>query len=572
LESARVTDVEDPADALLRQAEAGGPGAALAARRAAWLSEAYNPDMAKRALALAARLDPLDPTPRLALARLHAEAGELDAAKAQAQAVFEQAVDQAARARATFLLGEVFRATGELGPARQSYQAAADIEDALLKADRSNPHAARWYARALGRLAELDAGEGALARARNGARTALALIQAVAAQMSETPALAADIADGEMRLAALELDAGDAPSARRRLGQAIGRYEALILIEPKEPHWRAVLSEAWALAAEADYMRGAAAQARDAMDRALALRVKLAAEDPGERWALAGAWRLRAALLAGLGDAKGAADSLTQARALGERLCAETEHANAPARFLFHTMLDQTDHHLRSGQIDAASEAANAARERAESFAKAASCDPRWKGDLAAAWDRLGEIAHAAGAAHVDAFARAVEFRRMAFEAAPDDAKSGKTLTAALIKYGDAALAERNFNAARHAFEESVALRLRLAEAAPGDAAAAHALAVALERVGVAAAADGDRASARSAWESELELADRVFDESSGAEAQRFRAIVEAHLANLGGIDASQWRDAALARLDALARLGVLTERDVALRKKLWSA
>ena len=52
----------------------------------------------------------------------------------------------------------------------------------------------------------------------------------------------------------------------------------------------------------------------------------------------------------------------------------------------------------------------------------------------------------------------------------------------------------------------------------------------------------------------------------------RIIAIVEAHLSTLGGIDASGFRADALARLDNFARIGVLTERDAALRTKLWSS
>ena len=82
------------------------------------------------------------------------------------------------------------------------------------------------------------------------------MLRATAAQIGEPPVLAADIADAELRLAALELDACEPKSARRRAGEAIGRYEALAVTEKDEPHWRAVLADAWALAAEADYARG----------------------------------------------------------------------------------------------------------------------------------------------------------------------------------------------------------------------------------------------------------------------------------------------------------------------------
>jgi hypothetical protein len=111
---------------------------------------------------------------------------------------------------------------------------------------------------------------------------------------------------------------------------------------------------------------------------------------------------------------------------------------------------------------------------------------------------------------------------------------------------------------------------MRLMQAAPNDRSAAYALAVALERVGLAAQARGDLAAARRAWEDELDLAHRIFADDD-IEGARFCAIVESHLATAGGADAEAHRRAALQRFDALARAGAITEREAALRKKLWS-
>ncbi len=560
------------AEALLAQAKAGAPGAALAARRAAILAErgAASQDLAREALALAARLEPLDPAPRLALARLHAEAGDLAGARAEASAVLADAVDQAARARAAFMLGEIARFDGETGSARVAYDAVLRIEDSLLAINRNDPHAARWYARARGRIAELDASAGEHGRARTGAEGALAMLRAAAAQIGEPPVLAADIADAEMRLAALELDSEQPASARRRLGEAIGRFEALAVTEKDEPHWRAVLADAWALAAEADYARGAAEPAREAMDKALQARLRLAARHSQEAWALAGTWRLRGALRAALGDAQAAADSFTQARALAEKLCQHAAGAEAPARFLVHTLLDQADHGLRTGELNIAHDAADCARAITESFARGAG--PGWFGETAACWDRLGELARASGAPAQarDAFARGVEFRRRAHDSAPDTLSCTRGLAAALVKFGETALDSGANEHARAAFDESVVLRLQLAEAALGDASAAHALAAALERSGLAAQAMGDSAAARAAWEDELALAIRIFADGEALDAIRFRAIVESHLASAGGAHAETHRQSSLARFDTLAKAGALTEREGALRKKLW--
>jgi tetratricopeptide (TPR) repeat protein len=555
-------------DALLREAEAGGAGALKAARTAAALAERVDPSRVGEALRIAIRLDPRAAEPRLDLARLLAERGDLEAARAEAAVVLKDSPDEAARGRAAFILGELARAGGDPAQARGHYETALRIEDGLLAVQRSDPAAARWYARARGRLAELDASDGAFARALAGAEGALAMLRASAAQIGEPPELAADIADAELRLGALELDDNRAASARRRLREAIGRYEALAVTEADEPHWRAVLSDAWALAAEADYVRGAPADARAAMDKALQARLKLAAAYPHEVWALAGLWRVRAALLAALKDNQGAADSLAQARTIAVQLAADG--AEAPTRFLVQTLLDEADHGLRTGVLATARDCADAARQRAEAQALKESAHPTWFGETAACWDRLGEVARAASVhdkAH-DAFARATELRRMALAGEPESARVKRALAAALLKLGDAALEANAPASARVALNESVALRTAFLAAAPKDEGAARALAVALERLGLAAFAGGEKGAARSAWESELALAEQIF-RADTIEATRFRAIAHAHLAGLNESDSNMHRRNALLRFDALAQSGVLTVAEAALRRKL---
>lgn len=570
-EDRRATPHPDDPDALLAEARLKGPGAALAARRASVLAEVRDPALAREALRLAVQMEPRDPAPRLALARLHAEAGDLDAARAEAALVLKDAIDEGARARAAFLLGEIARFQGDPA-ARGFYETTQRIEDALLSRDRSDPIAARWFARARGRLAELDAAAGEFERARTGAEGALAMLYGCASQLSETPVIAADIADAEMRMAAFDLDHGSANSARRRLTAAIQRYEALAITEAAEPHWRAVLADAWALAAEADYVRGARPDARAAMDKALQARLGLASEY-GEAWALAGTWRVRAALLTAIDDPDAAAESLAQARILAERLYAATHGSEPQARFLVHTMLDQADHALRGGDIATARDAADSARKICEGFASAADAAPIWFAEAASCWDRLGEAARLAAVMPKmqEAFERAVQFRRMALNADRGNVRFKRNLAASLLKVGEAALETNAPQSARAAFAESASLRIQLADGAPKDAATAHMLAVALERLGLASRACGDSEGARAAWEEELDLTNRIFGDAESHEAQRFRAIVEGHLASLGGADADARRRSALNRLDALAQAGALTAQETALRKQLWS-
>lgn len=554
-------------EALRRTAAQGGPDAPAALRRLAAYAEEVDPGQARAALAALVRLEPLDPAPRLALARLHAESGALDAARAEAEAVLQEAVDQAARARAAFILGEIARFKGDASSARKAYATALHIEEALLAASPGDPSAVRWFARARGRIAELDAAEGQFYDALAGAEGAVAMLHASAAQIGEAPVLAADIADAEMRLAALELDKGEPAAARRRLGFAIGRYEALAATERDEPHWRAVLSDAWALAAEADYMRGASADARESMQKSLQARVKLAASHPREELALVGTWRISAALLAAIGDDAAAADALANAVALARKL---HRGGQATARFLIHSLLDESDHALRRTALETARASAESARIEAERQARTPGASAEWLGELGACWDRLGEAARLAKAPEhaLDAFARAAEFRRLARDRAPQNPRALRLFAAALVKAGEAALEAKAAETARSAFGESIDIRIRLAEADPNDLVAAQALATALERYGLAAAACGDKHAARGAWEDELALAERMFADPDALSAVRFRAIVLSHIAGLGDDTA---RTAALAHFDALAKAGVLTEPEAALRKKLWA-
>jgi tetratricopeptide (TPR) repeat protein len=560
------------AAALLEVARAGGDHAAAAARRAAWLAERVDRGLAREALALTLRFEPLDLTPKLALARLAAEDGDLAKAVCAAEAVLAEAIDQAVRARAAFMLGEIARFQHDVVLARRRFEEAARIEDNILAANRGEPSATRWYARARGRLADLDADESAYDSAFVGAEGALALLRATAAAIGEQPILAADIADAEVRLAALELRSAQPVSARRRLGEAIGRYEALAVTEKDEPHWRAALADAWALAAEADYARGADDDARQAMDKALQARLRLAAHDSSEAWALAGLWRLRGALRSALGDVEAANDSFAQARALAEHLVKDSDQASAPSRFFVHTLLDEADHALRLQAVAPAQANADRARAIAEAFARTENTDPLWLSDAAACWDRLGEAARMAGAGEQarDAFSRAVEFWRLALGVAADrNSQFTNGLSASLIKLGDSARALSANAEARACFEECTNIRRSALDMTPEDRRAAHGLAVALERLGLAAMAQADRKSARAAWEEELALTDLIFATPGEPEALRFRAIVEGHLAGLGGTDASKHRAHALDNLQFLERLRTLDAAEIALRTRL---
>jgi hypothetical protein len=557
-------------DALLARAERGD---LEAARSVARFAAGHSTGRAARALDLTLQFDPRDDWARLALARLRASSGDLDAARREAETVFADAIDQAARAQAALALGDICRLEGAYAEARIQFAEALAIEAQILMAHPSDTTALRWHARALGRIAELDIVAEDLPRARTNAEGAHKLLAALADQLGEEPILAADIADSELRLAQLALADDKANAMKPHLEQALARYEALTLLEKTEPHWRDRLAETWALMAEADLALSDAKAARAAMDKAVSQRVWLANQEPAERWGLAAIWRLRAGLLAALGDRTAAAESLGQAVVLAEGLGSETLAAGAQpnpdqARFVLRTRLEQADLAFLMGDLKTARDAADAARAHGEHFARQ---DKAWAGDLAAAWDRLGDIAKAVSSAEKanDAFSRAVELRRM-HQADSDSASLKRALAAALLKAGEIAMELKNAKAARSAFAESFALRLELAELGPGQLEPARDLAVALERLGLAALADDDEAGARSAWEQELALIEHIHAAADPA-GIRFAAIAESLLANLGGKDGERHRQSARVRMAQLATLTALTEQDAALIQRLGS-
>ena len=180
-------------------------------------------------------------------------------------------------------------------------------------------------------------------------------------------------------------------------GEAIGRYEALAVTEKDEPHWRAVLSDAWALAAEADYVRGApdAARERDGQGAASAAAPggEASARKLGARGHVARCARRCARRSA---TAQAAAESLQQARALAETIDAR-RRTRKRRRASWSTRCSiKPITRLRTGELNRAREAADTARMQAEAFA------PNGRDALlglarpAACWDRLGEVARAA--------------------------------------------------------------------------------------------------------------------------------------------------------------------------------
>jgi len=520
---ARREQFEAAYEALMAEARAGGAHAAGAALKAARAAEGEDDARALEAYGLAATLAPDNASASLGLARLKAETGDLDGARALALSVFAEARNAPERARAALLTGDIARASGRASEARDAYEAAIALEEQALTRDPASAVAHRWRARAEGRLADLDIADGQSARARERANGALMLLTALGAAGQEAPVLAADRADAELRMAQLDIEARDFAGARAHLVEAIGRYEALCVQEPGEAHWRSQLAQAWTHAAEAAIGAADGAQAREAMDRALALRVKLARADGRERWRLAACWRMRAALLTALGGVDEASASLMQARAIGEELVDENPHSEEAALFCAHALIEQADAALNAEHCAVALDCAEDARARAERWGERSSGAREWTIILANAFERLAGAQLALGAP-----ARALE------------------------------------PAAR-----AVDLRLKLAESAPGETGPARALAGALERLGLAARGAGDKRAASMAWRQAWRLVERLFGARDEDEAQRMCAAFETHLADLGEVDAEKHRASALARLAALTLAGRAHAQDERLRARL---
>jgi len=555
---------------LMTHAKGGGEDAAAAAKRAGALAAGIDNPKAEAAFRLALQLDPLDGAPRVALSRLAAEAGDLDAAWRAAGEAFGAAIDEGDRTLAAFVLGEIAEARGDGESARQAFMAARTLAETVLKNDPHDLSAALDLAAARQRLAELDLADGDEANARAGHEAAYALFAALADGPRSDAALKADCAFSAARLADLALARGDLGAAKTHILQAEGFYGAIGA--PREPGLIEARAALLSIKAEIARREGAFDEARAAMNSAVAARVARAAEDPTQRGALLMAWRQDAALAAQAGDGPRAQAARQQARALAQTLADVAADNDAAARVRLVTLFETGAGALAAGAIEEARrDLADAVRLADDRLANAP--DDRARTDeLAAAWDRLADVALAAGEAEgaEGALARAAHLARRAVDLAPGEYRAARNLAAALAKAGDAARNAGRNDVARAALMDSYRIRLDLAEKKPDDPQRLLDLAVVLERLGLTAQSAGDSVSARAAWEDELTLADRIFPEIT-AQGLRFRAVVRAHLASLRAPDAADHRKAALDALDLLAASSALTRADAALRAQLWN-
>jgi tetratricopeptide (TPR) repeat protein len=544
-------------EALMHEARAGGPGAALAARRAAALALERDAERAEVALACAAEIDPLDGVSALALAQLRADRGDLRSAREEAARVFNGAVDESARALAAFALGELALARGDRAEARDAYQAARQLHEAILSRDPSDYDALRHLARADQRLADFTAAEFGPAEGRAAHGHALAILEALSQRDDALLDLAEDLAHGCARLAALCAELGDEDGAQRCAEARIGWTMRLVDGEPQVEIWRQNLADAWEARSAIDLAARRLRQGRDAIEHALRLRVALAAAAPGDarrRRALAKTWSRSAEIAALAGDLELAQASATQACALRE-----PDQDALGARAMHDALILSGDIALKAQDVETARAAFSRACTTADAFAQV---DATWRTPLAQAWERLGQVGNLSQrfASARDAFARARRLLEMS------DPRIDARLA---LKEGQAALDAGDIAGARAAFAQSCSARLNLLDASPGDLTLARELAVSLERLGMLAKTAGDPKAARAAWEDELRLAEMLRAASPGEDATRFCAIVHAHLATLNGQDARAHAITASELLSELEAIGRLNERDVALRLQL---
>lgn len=546
-------------DQLMAEARLGGEEGARAARRAGALALARDGRRAEEALALAAQLDPLDGVSMLALAQLRGDRGDLAGAREAAAAAFQNAIDGAARALAAFALGEIALARGDRSQAKTAFEAAKSLQNEILHDEPGDYDALRHFARACQRLADFTAlDEGAHAgRVAHG--EALTILEALAQRDDALIDLAEDLAFGCARAGALCTEIGDFEGAQACAEARIGWVMRLADSEPDNEAWRADLADAWEIRAALDLTAERFLKAREAADRALQVRIALAAAAPGDgkrRRALAKAWTRSAEIAAKAGDIALARSAALQARTLREK---DTDTLGL--RALHDALVLEGDLALKAEDYEPARQAFARACQNIEPHARE---DETWRLHLAQAWERLGEVA-----LRVQRFdsARDAFARTRALLGARDMGLEARLL----LKEGEAALGAGDMRSARELLSHSCSLRLDVLDKTPHDLKLARDLAVALERLGILSQAAGDPEAARAAWEDELRLAQTILTAIPDDEhAIRFCAVVHSHLATLAFPESSSHRHRALDLLGDLATMGKLSDTDITLRTRLW--
>ncbi|MET0182424.1 MAG: hypothetical protein ABW199_06025 [Caulobacterales bacterium] len=556
---------------LMLEAAGDGDEAVTAARKAGALAFGRDADRAFEAFSRASDLKPLDAAPRIALARLLAAKGDLDGARMRAQAAFDIAFDEADRGFAAFALGEIAEAGGDLKEARAQFEMARKLAETVCANDPHDAAVAHDLAAARQRLAEFDLRQGEAARAEEGHKAALAILNQLAERQRGAPAILADRAFSLARLADLALNAGNETRAIRHADDAERAYALLADQSTKsDPDLNAARAQLAALRAEIARRNGAFGEARREMERALTLRNKQVAADPSQRGALALTWRRHADMLSESGEVHLAEAARGQARTLAEALYKEQPQDDIAGRNLLDVLLHNGAAELAEGALEPARRTLADAVHLADARLAASPKDSRRMSELAAAWDRLADVAITAKKpqAALDALARALELAHMTADSNPGATGPIRNLAAIALKYGALHSENGNHQSARAILDMAFKLRLQLAEAAGETPNSLLSLAVALERLGLAAQADRDPAAARAAWEDELSLAGRIWKEPT-AEGLRFCAIVRTHLASLSGADAKDHRAAALDALDQIESVGKQTPEDARLRASL---
>ncbi|MBL8551129.1 MAG: hypothetical protein JNJ73_14170 [Hyphomonadaceae bacterium] len=543
-------------EALMAEAAGGGVGASAAAKRAAALALELDAQRAEAAFARLCEIEPGDAVSRLALAQLRADRGELAAARGEAARAFQDAADDGAKALAAFTLGEIAMARGDREEAKTGYAFAMKLQQRVLTAYPDDFDALRHFARARQRTADMLAQEGDAAGARDGHAEALAALEALSQRREARLSLAEDLAIGCARIAALSEQLREPDVALRFANARCGWLQRLAEGEPDAPVWRHDLAEALEDRAGLDLAAERWAEGLQAADGALRLRVKLAAAAPTSapaRRALSRSWSLLAEAASRAGDMK-------RARAAAEHSRAMIELEGEPAA-LMEALLREGRLALRDGDLEPGRLAFKRVCETAQAGTAEDLAQRRiW---LADAWEGLGDVGIEARRfpAAQDAYARARVFRGNA------DPHHEARLT---LKLGEAALGAHEVQAAQQALSETCALRLAILDGSPGDRKHMRDLAVGLERLGLLAQALGDIEAARDAWMNELALADLMRAQTPDDEnATRFCAVVCAHLATLGDVEALRHRDLALMHLDTLVAMGRESDTDRMLRARL---
>lgn len=247
-----------------------------------------------------------------------------------------------------------------------------------------------------------------------------------------------------------------------------------------------------------------------------------------------------------------------------QREIAQAERARADRRFNqvrdlartfmfdFHDAIQELD-----GAIPARELLVTTALDYLDRLSEDAGDDAELQGELASAYDRVGDIQgglrnpRLGGTEQaLENYRQALSIRRRLAEADPNDESVQFAIAASQENIGDILLQSGDVLGAHEAYLESLTIRQRLLDAAPDDPARRMLMAVALQNMGAVSLARGDAAVARDYYDRSLTLRE-VMAAGQPEDARVQRNLSSAYLRVGGRFDAEGDFEAALAKYEA---------------------